>query len=94
MKFKDPKKTFNEEEVKGIIKEIVEQTILQDSAYLHSRISNWNATIVDLAVKRLAALNKSFKYIGNLNYLFLEFNKKNIYIQYIPILILIFKYLL
>ncbi|CAG8830120.1 16585_t:CDS:2, partial [Gigaspora rosea] len=42
--FKDPKKTFNEDEVKIII---VESTILQDSAYLHSRISNWNATIVE-----------------------------------------------
>ncbi|CAG8568956.1 2509_t:CDS:2 [Cetraspora pellucida] len=61
--FKDPKKTFNEEEVKNIVKEIVEATILQDSAYLHSRISNWNAVIVENTVKRLAALNKSIKYI-------------------------------
>ncbi|KAF0369749.1 Dynein light chain Tctex-type 1 [Gigaspora margarita] len=61
--FKDPKKTFNEDEVKIIVKEIVESTILQDSAYLHSRISNWNAIIVENTVKRLAALNKSIKYI-------------------------------
>ncbi|CAI2183055.1 15286_t:CDS:2 [Funneliformis geosporum] len=60
---KDPKKTFNEEEIKGIIKEVVEESILKDSAYLHSRISNWNATIVDTTVKRLASLHKSFKYI-------------------------------
>ncbi|RIB18204.1 Tctex-1, partial [Gigaspora rosea] len=57
------KKTFNEDEVKIIVKEALESTILQDSAYLHSRISNWNATIVENTVKRLAALNKSIKYI-------------------------------
>ncbi|CAG8555635.1 11189_t:CDS:2 [Diversispora eburnea] len=60
---KDPKKTFNEDEVKHIIKEVVETTILQDSAYLHSRVSNWNAIIVEHVTKKLAALSKSFKYI-------------------------------
>ncbi|CAG8736998.1 29686_t:CDS:2, partial [Racocetra persica] len=65
--FKDPKKTFNEDEVKSIVKEacikMVEATILPDSAYLHSRISHWSATIVENTVKKLAALNKSIKYI-------------------------------
>ncbi|GBB83813.1 hypothetical protein RclHR1_10480005 [Rhizophagus clarus] len=62
---KDPKRTFNEEQIKGIIKEVVEQNILQGSAYLHSRISNWNNSIVHSVVEKLSALNKSFKYIGN-----------------------------
>ncbi|GES77464.1 dynein light chain Tctex-type 1 [Rhizophagus clarus] len=60
---KDPKRTFNEEQIKGIIKEVVEQNILQGSAYLHSRISNWNNSIVHSVVEKLSALNKSFKYI-------------------------------
>ncbi|CAB4409108.1 unnamed protein product [Rhizophagus irregularis] len=60
---KDPKRTFNEDQVKGIIKEVVEQNILQGSAYLHSRISNWNNSIVHSVVEKLSALNKAFKYI-------------------------------
>ena len=63
-KVKDIKRIFSEDEVKGIIKEIVEKNILQDSAYLHSRISNWNISIVNSVIERLSALNKSFKYIG------------------------------
>nr|CAG8660813.1 5175_t:CDS:2 [Entrophospora candida] len=60
---KDPKRIFNEEEIKNIIGEIVEKTILQDSAYLHSRMSHWNSTIVEQTLKKLSSLNKSFKYI-------------------------------
>ncbi|CAH1769121.1 7084_t:CDS:2, partial [Entrophospora sp. SA101] len=60
---KDPKRIFNEEEIKNIIGEVVEKTILQDSAYLHSRISHWNSTIVEQTLKKLSSLNKSFKYI-------------------------------
>ncbi|CAJ0881551.1 15881_t:CDS:10 [Entrophospora sp. SA101] len=58
---KDPKRIFNEEEIKNIIG--VEKTILQGSAYLHSRISHWNSTIVEQTLKKLSSLNKSFKYI-------------------------------
>ncbi|CAG8625473.1 5432_t:CDS:2, partial [Acaulospora morrowiae] len=55
--FKDPKKTFSEDEIKGIIKEVVEDTILQDSAYLHSRISIWNAAItLILGTERVSML--------------------------------------
>lgn len=67
LKVKDPKRTFNEDQVKGIIKEVVEQNILQGSAYLHSRISNWNNSIVHSVVEKLSALNKAFKYIGKKN---------------------------
>ncbi|CAG8682753.1 18401_t:CDS:2 [Rhizophagus irregularis] len=61
---KNEERTFNEDQVKGIIKEVVEQNILQGSAYLHSRISNWNNSIVHSVVEKLSALNKAFKYIG------------------------------
>lgn len=58
----------------------MEQNILQDSAYLHSRISNWNNSIVHSVVEKLSALNKSFKYIGKpkTSFLFIKNFKKDL----------------
>ncbi|CAG8441151.1 1584_t:CDS:2 [Ambispora gerdemannii] len=59
---KDPKKTFNVEEILDIVKEVTD-VVLQDSAYLHTRVSTWNKQIVNSCVKKLCGLGKAFKYI-------------------------------
>ncbi|KAG9295936.1 hypothetical protein G9A89_006675 [Geosiphon pyriformis] len=59
---RNPKKIFDVDEVLEVIKEVTE-SIIQDSAYLHTRVSTWNTAIVSTCVKRLCGLNKDFKYI-------------------------------
>ncbi|CAG8571279.1 8779_t:CDS:10 [Ambispora leptoticha] len=59
---KDPKKTFNVDEVLSIVQEVTD-SVLQDSGYLHTRASMWNTQIVNNCVKKLCELGKAFKYI-------------------------------
>lgn len=37
---------------------------LANAIYTHSKVTTWQATIVENTLKRLAALNKPFKYVG------------------------------
>ncbi len=39
-------------------------TCLGSAVFTHSKVALWQATIVENALKRLAALNKPFKYVG------------------------------
>mmetsp|Transcript_4474 Transcript_4474/g.8988 ORF Transcript_4474/g.8988 Transcript_4474/m.8988 type:complete len:113 (-) Transcript_4474:372-710(-) len=55
-------RTFNQEEVYEVVKESV-QSSLGNAVYTHSKVTTWQATIVENALKRLAALNKPFKYV-------------------------------
>ncbi|KAI9272697.1 flagellar inner arm dynein light chain [Phascolomyces articulosus] len=56
------KSKFNSEEVTAIIKEIAESTI-QDSEYSHSKVPQWNKTIIESCLKRLKEKNKNYKYV-------------------------------
>ncbi|CAO3685845.1 unnamed protein product [Umbelopsis vinacea] len=42
--------------------ETVEATIT-DTAYSHTKVPEWNSTIVDNCLKRLKDMNKNFKYV-------------------------------
>lgn len=55
-------KAFVVDEVTAIIKESIEGTI-QNAAYHHNKVAQWNANIVEQCLKRLSSLNKPFKYI-------------------------------
>ncbi|KAI8584274.1 hypothetical protein K450DRAFT_219034 [Umbelopsis ramanniana AG] len=55
-------KQFNVEEVTNIIKETVEATIT-DTVYSHTKVPEWNSTIVDNCLKRLKDMNSNFKYV-------------------------------
>ncbi|KAI8803438.1 Tctex-1 [Cladochytrium replicatum] len=55
-------KTFVVEEVNTVIKESIENTI-QNAAYHHNKVAQWNSNIVELCLKKLTQLNKPFKYI-------------------------------
>ncbi|KAG2182971.1 hypothetical protein INT44_005952 [Umbelopsis vinacea] len=56
-------KQFNVEEVTNIIKETVEATIT-DTVYSHTKVPEWNSTIVDNCLKRLKDMNSNFKYVA------------------------------
>ncbi|KAI9351482.1 Tctex-1 [Obelidium mucronatum] len=58
-------KAFVVDEVNNVIKESIETTI-QNAAYHHNKVGQWNSNIVEQCLKRLAGLNKPFKYIGGL----------------------------
>ncbi|KAL3899245.1 MAG: hypothetical protein SGCHY_002185 [Lobulomycetales sp.] len=55
-------KAFVVEEVNNIIKESIEGTI-QNAAYHHNKVAQWNSNIVEQSLKKLTGLNKPFKYI-------------------------------
>mmetsp|Transcript_48196 Transcript_48196/g.113765 ORF Transcript_48196/g.113765 Transcript_48196/m.113765 type:complete len:113 (+) Transcript_48196:255-593(+) len=55
-------RTFNQEEVRQIVEESVNSS-LANAIYTHSKVTTWQATIVENTLKRLAALNKPFKYV-------------------------------
>ncbi|ORX93299.1 Tctex-1-domain-containing protein [Basidiobolus meristosporus CBS 931.73] len=57
-------KVFDVEQVTSILKQTVENTIVEHT-YVHSRAKEWNNTITENCLKRLALLNKSIKYIVN-----------------------------
>jgi hypothetical protein len=42
----------------------VETVLQQTTAFTHAKVALWQATIVENALKRLAAQNKPFKYVG------------------------------
>ena len=41
----------------------VEQVLQQTTPFAHAKVALWQATIVENALKRLAAQNKPFKYV-------------------------------
>ncbi|KAI8614185.1 hypothetical protein CcCBS67573_g06048 [Chytriomyces confervae] len=55
-------KAFVVDEVNNVIKESIESTI-QNAAYHHNKVGQWNSNIVEQCLKKLASLNKPFKYI-------------------------------
>ncbi|KAJ3226600.1 Dynein light chain Tctex-type [Chytriomyces hyalinus] len=58
-------KAFVVDEVNNVIKESIESTI-QNAAYHHNKVGQWNSNIVEQCLKKLASLNKPFKYIGEM----------------------------
>ena len=44
----------------------VETVLQQGTPFTHAKVALWQATIVENALKRLAAQNKPFKYVGKL----------------------------
>mmetsp|Transcript_41576 Transcript_41576/g.50427 ORF Transcript_41576/g.50427 Transcript_41576/m.50427 type:complete len:118 (-) Transcript_41576:491-844(-) len=50
------------EEVDTVIREAVESTI-GTSAFQHNKINAWTSNVVEGALKRLASLQKPFKYV-------------------------------
>ncbi|KAI9018944.1 Tctex-1 [Hyaloraphidium curvatum] len=55
-------KGFSPQEVDEIIKEAVEATI-QNAQYNYSKVAQWNSNIVEQTLKRLAGLNRPYKYV-------------------------------
>eukprot|EP00842_Homolaphlyctis_polyrhiza_P001498 jgi/Hompol1/2349/HPOL_005958-RA len=39
------------------------ETTIQNAAYHHNKVGQWNSNIVEQSLKRLTGLNKPFKYI-------------------------------
>jgi hypothetical protein len=56
-------KAFVVDEVNTILRESIETTV-QNAAYHHNKVAQWNSNIVELSLKKLTSLNKPFKYIG------------------------------
>lgn len=61
--FGEGDRTFNQEEVHLVVKESVETVLQQNTPFTHAKVALWQATIVENALKRLAAQNKPFKYV-------------------------------
>ncbi|KAI9105015.1 Tctex-1 [Phlyctochytrium arcticum] len=55
-------KAFVVDEVNNVVKESIENT-LQNAAYHHGKVAQWNSNIVEQCLKKLTGLNKPFKYI-------------------------------
>ncbi|KAJ1634512.1 putative dynein light chain Tctex-type [Pavlovales sp. CCMP2436] len=53
---------FVAEEVSVIIEKVCKAAIAEQG-FLHSKLSQWTATIVENCLKELSALNKPFKYV-------------------------------
>lgn len=53
---------FIEEEAIAIMKESVDLAI-QHQPYHHNKVAQWNCNIVEQGMKKMASLNKSYKYI-------------------------------
>ncbi|KXS09959.1 Tctex-1 [Gonapodya prolifera JEL478] len=58
----EEQKSFVVDEVTAILKEAVEST-LQNQAYHHGKVAQWNSNVVEQALKKLSGLNKPFKYV-------------------------------
>ncbi|KAL7752023.1 hypothetical protein RI367_002551 [Sorochytrium milnesiophthora] len=69
-------KAFIPDEITAMAKEAVESTI-QNNAYHHQKVGQWNSNIVELALKKLSGLNKPFKYIGSATY---KYESKTMYV--------------
>ncbi|KAI9473758.1 MAG: Tctex-1 [Benjaminiella poitrasii] len=59
---KTEEKKFNPEETSALVKEIVEET-LADSEYSHSKVAQWNSTIIETCLNKLKNINKNYKYV-------------------------------
>lgn len=57
---------IDDAEVDTMVREAILQSV-GDSQLLHSKIDAWSANIVEGCLKRLAALNKPFKYVVTCN---------------------------
>mmetsp|Transcript_10684 Transcript_10684/g.24358 ORF Transcript_10684/g.24358 Transcript_10684/m.24358 type:complete len:113 (-) Transcript_10684:256-594(-) len=55
-------RTFNQDEVYQVVKESVD-TVLTNASYLHAKVPQWQSMIVESILKRLATLNKPFKFV-------------------------------
>ncbi|RKO98150.1 hypothetical protein CXG81DRAFT_29580 [Caulochytrium protostelioides] len=55
-------KAFVVDEVTSLLKEVVDSTI-QNATYSHNKVGPWSTNIVEQSLKKLAGLNKPFKYI-------------------------------
>ncbi|KAJ8657420.1 hypothetical protein O0I10_006976 [Lichtheimia ornata] len=53
---------FNKDEVTTMIKETVE-SVIQDAEYSHSKVPQWNSSIIDACLAKLKEVNKSYKYV-------------------------------
>ncbi|KAJ3045301.1 Dynein light chain Tctex-type [Rhizophlyctis rosea] len=69
-------KAFVKDEVDNVIKESIENTI-QNAAYHHNKVAQWNSNIVEQCLKKLTGLNKPFKYIGSTTY---KYDSKTMYV--------------
>jgi len=54
--------TFNVEEVHAIVHKVC-NACLTGQGFLHSKIGQWTATVVENCLKELSAINKPFKYV-------------------------------
>jgi dynein light chain Tctex-type 1 len=57
---------IDDAEIDTMIRESIVSSV-GDSAFLHAKIDSWSANIVEGCLKRLAALNKPFKYVLTCN---------------------------
>ncbi|TPX45705.1 hypothetical protein SeMB42_g03910 [Synchytrium endobioticum] len=55
-------KAFVAEDVTNIVKESIESTI-QNAAYHHGKVAQWNSNVIEQCLKKLSGLNRPFKYI-------------------------------
>jgi dynein light chain Tctex-type 1 len=53
---------IDDAEVDTMVREAI-TSALGDSQFLHAKIDSWSANIVEGCLKRLAAVNKPFKYV-------------------------------
>ncbi|ETN77750.1 inositol monophosphatase family protein, partial [Necator americanus] len=60
----DVKNVFTQEEVQGIIKQVLDE-VIGLSPYNYADSLNWNKQAVEQITKRLVALNRPYKYIVN-----------------------------
>ncbi|KIH52886.1 Tctex-1 family protein [Ancylostoma duodenale] len=63
----DVKNTFTQEEVQGIIKQVLDE-VIGLSPYNYADSLNWNKQAVEQITKRLVALNRPYKYIESWQY--------------------------
>eukprot|EP00879_Flechtneria_rotunda_P016847 GHRR01017635.1.p1 GENE.GHRR01017635.1~~GHRR01017635.1.p1 ORF type:complete len:118 (+),score=23.52 GHRR01017635.1:268-621(+) len=57
---------IDDAEVDTMVRESITSSV-GDSQFLHAKIDTWSANIVEGCLKRLAALNKPFKYVLTCN---------------------------
>ena len=55
------------DDVNDIIKESID-AVLENAPYKHAFVGQWTNDVVETCVKRLAALNKPFKYVVTCNF--------------------------
>eukprot|EP00297_Palpitomonas_bilix_P016021 CAMPEP_0113873690 /NCGR_PEP_ID=MMETSP0780_2-20120614/3914_1 /TAXON_ID=652834 /ORGANISM="Palpitomonas bilix" /LENGTH=96 /DNA_ID=CAMNT_0000859371 /DNA_START=273 /DNA_END=563 /DNA_ORIENTATION=- /assembly_acc=CAM_ASM_000599 len=55
---------FVAEDVQNIIKDSIE-AILGAQSYNHGKVTQWNSDVIEQTMRKLASLNKPFKYVVN-----------------------------